>query len=96
MKQILAEQILKSAGPTDSQRMVYAVQRTLSRTPTDFERSRLQDFLEKQRQWYQTHAEQAKIAAPPYIPPDNTVAEAAAWTAVARVLLNLDEFITRE
>ena len=94
--QILAEQILKSAGPTDSQRMVYAVQRTLSRTPTDFERSRLQDFLEKQRQWYQTHAEQAKIAAPPYIPPDNTVAEAAAWTAVARVLLNLDEFITRE
>jgi hypothetical protein len=31
------------------------------------------------------------------IPPDgNDVTHLAAWTATARVLLNLDEFITRE
>jgi hypothetical protein len=94
--QILAEQILKSAGRTDSERMVCAIERTLSRTPTEFEISRLQDFLEMQQQWYQEHPDQAKLVAPQYIPPNNTVAEAAAWTAVARVLLNLDEFITRE
>ena len=33
---------------------------------------------------------------PPALPPTTTPAKLAAWTAVSRVLLNLDETITKE
>jgi hypothetical protein len=36
-----------------------------------------------------------QLAAGMTPPPENTI-EFATWTAVSRVLLNLDEFITRE
>ena len=35
-------------------------------------------------------------AHPPQLPKGATPAQAAAWTVVARVLLNLDETITKE
>jgi hypothetical protein len=35
-------------------------------------------------------------ARPPSLPEGETPARAAAWTAVARVILNLDETITKE
>ena len=38
----------------------------------------------------------AEAAAPPGLPEGTGAVEGAAWTALARVLLNLDEFITRE
>ena len=40
--------------------------------------------------------EKAAKLAGPNVPPGADVAEAAAWTALARALLNLDEFVTRE
>jgi hypothetical protein len=47
-----------------------------------------------QRQEYAASSEAARqLAGEGSIEP---VADAAVWTAVARVLLNLDEFITRE
>jgi hypothetical protein len=48
----------------------------------------LTEFLTHQLDDFQTNdADAKKVAATP---------ELAAWTAVSRVLLNLDEFITRE
>ena len=38
----------------------------------------------------------AAAVAPARRPEGVSAAEAAAWTAVSRVLVNLDEFITRE
>ena len=38
----------------------------------------------------------AEKVAPKELPKDVTTTEAAVWVAVARVILNLDEFITRE
>ena len=41
-------------------------------------------------------SKEAKLLVPPDLPKEMDVARFAAWTTVARVLLNLDEFITRE
>ncbi|MBH56115.1 MAG: hypothetical protein CMJ82_02890 [Planctomycetaceae bacterium] len=94
--QLLAEQILKSEQLSESERIHLAFQRVLSRTPTEFEQVRLQQFLSSQKQWYLGNPEDAKAAAPQHYPTELAVSDAAAWTALSRVLLNLDEFITRD
>ena len=94
--QMLAEQVLKLEGVSESDRIDATFQRVLIRQPSEFEQARLQEFLEQQKRWYAENPEDAKAAAPGFIPDNQGVAEAAAWTALSRVLLNLDEFITRE
>jgi hypothetical protein len=41
-------------------------------------------------------AEEAAAKTAPFVPPGITRADLAAWTSVARGILNLDEFVTRE
>ena len=59
-------------------------------------------LLEKQTQHFAKEgAKPWELAAsdpkkPPKLPDGVTPAQAAAWTALARVLLNLDETITKE
>ena len=64
--------------------------------PTPFEQVRMQQFLDQQKIWYAEHPEDENVAAPGHLPTDLTASDAAAWTALSRVLLNLDEFITRD
>jgi hypothetical protein len=52
----------------------------------------LLEYLQAQRSHFAAAPEDAKHAAPAAGDP----AEAASWTMLARVLLNLDEFVTRE
>lgn len=94
--QLLAEKILQSNTTSDAGRIQLAMQRTLARDPTPFEQARLQTFIDAQKTWYAKNPQHAQQVAPTYIPPDWKVSDAAAWTALSRVLLNLDEFITRE
>jgi mono/diheme cytochrome c family protein len=94
--QLLAEKILQSDATSDADRIRLAMQRTLARNPTPFEQNRLQAFIDTQKTWYSKNPQHAKTVAPDFIPPDWEVSDAAAWTALSRVLLNLDEFITRE
>ena len=77
-------------------RIRYAFQAALSREPRQQEVNILCEFYQKQLSLYQSQPEAAKQLA--MIPTDksSSPAELAAWTAVARVILNLDEFITRE
>jgi len=56
----------------------------------------LTEYLHAERQRFAEAADDAAAVAPPDRPADADVATAAAWTMLARVLLNLDEFITRE
>ena len=64
-------------------RIRYAFRSGLGREPNPQERAALTAFLAKQRKGLQDSTKQ-------------TPNELAVWTAFARVLLNLDEFITRE
>ena len=69
----------------------------VSRKPTLRELDLMLAFLTKQRSSFAEDLAAAKVIAPPNLFAENMPpAEAAAWCAVARVLLNTDEFITRE
>lgn len=85
----LAARVVKEAPANDTDRINYAFQLCLSRNPSPSEKQRLEQLLEQQ------------LAAPEQTPSPaaNTPVDGkqlAAWTTVSRVLLNLDETITRE
>jgi len=86
----LATKTLSEGGSTDAARLNYATRRVLSRTPSKQEANELLALLEKEQTRFSdgTH-KPAELAGV-----DST--QAAAWTAVCRVLLNLDETITKE
>lgn len=95
--QALAARLLReSPSPADDERIRYMMRLSLAREPSDLERTRLQDFVNLQRSHFSTAVKEAEQVAPTTRPEGVTPVEAAAWTAVARVLVNLDEFITRE
>ncbi len=86
------------AGPwvTDSERIQTAFRRCLARHPSPSELAGLTEFLASQRQRFDKSPEDAATVAPPNRPSQVDAVQAATWTMLARVLLNLDEFITRE
>ena len=98
----LAHKTLKEGGQTEAGRLNYAFRRCVARTPSEPEIKELLELLEKQKSHFaEPSAKPWEIAAadpkyPPQLPASVTPVEAAAWTVVARVLLNLDETITKE
>ncbi|MCS6852560.1 MAG: PSD1 and planctomycete cytochrome C domain-containing protein [Gemmataceae bacterium] len=96
MAQGLARRVLKDAPPSDSQRLRYAFRVCLARPPRDAEEQRLQELLAQQRASFAGAPDDARALISGPTKPDEDIVELAAWTSVARVLLNLDEFITRE
>jgi hypothetical protein len=76
-------------------RLDRAFQLAVGRSPSPRERQRLQSFLDEQLTRWASDQETARGLVP-YLPERVSLAEAAAWTSASRVLLNLDEFITRE
>jgi hypothetical protein len=87
-----------SEGKTDAERLARAFRLCVARPPSDAERAVLAEMLERQRQRFAAaNAKPAELlAGGPELPKDVPAAEAAVWVAVARVLLNLDETITKE
>ena len=98
----LALRTLQEGGKNDEQRITYAVRRCLSRTPTSSETAELTNLLTKETKSFEsTGAKPWDLAAadpskPPVLPKGATPAQLAGWTALSRVLLNLDETITKE
>ena len=95
---IFAERIIREGGKDAQTRLTFAYQQALNRNPTSKELSLLSSLLTKHRGQYkadQTAAETLlKVGAKPAdikIEKD----ELAAWTSIARVVLNLHETITR-
>ncbi|HXG11922.1 MAG TPA: PSD1 and planctomycete cytochrome C domain-containing protein [Gemmataceae bacterium] len=83
-------------GNLDEERLRYAFRLCLARSPSASELDRLGRLLARQRAEFETDPEAARELVPDGMAPSADVKQLAAWTAVARVLLNLDEFITRE
>jgi hypothetical protein len=101
----LALNIAKDGGASDVERVKYAVRRCLSRDPNAEELAVLEDFLARQKKRFGGETEpwplladddKAKEKLSAKLPADVTPSDLAAWTALARVVLNLDETITKE
>ena len=92
-----AARVLRHDGPGgDHQRMTLAFRMALTRPPTEWERSRLLGLLAEYRDWYAQHPDDARELARDEHAGTGDPADAAAWTETVSVILNLDEFITRE
>jgi hypothetical protein len=96
LSQSLATRVLSEPAASDVERLRQAFRLCLAREPGDAERGRLVQFLNAERERFASDTAAAQSAAPASLPAQVAAAEGAAWTAVARVLQNLDEFITRE
>jgi hypothetical protein len=98
----LALRTLREGGTCNEDRMTYAFRRCLARVPSDEETPALFELYHQElRRFEKPGAAPWDFAAddpkrPPELPEGVSPAELAAWTAVARVMLNLDETITKE
>lgn len=92
----LAVRLLSVPQGDDSQRLNLACELCLAREPRSAELARLRDYVQQQRTRFEADPQAAEAFGPKPTPANSSSVEAATWTAVARVLLNLDEFITRE
>jgi hypothetical protein len=92
-----AGRILSAGARDEAARLELAFQLALSRPPQRAERDSLTTFLAAQREIYRADLSSAKkLLRIGLVPPTGgDVVEAAAWTQLARVLLNTQEVITR-
>jgi mono/diheme cytochrome c family protein len=96
--QAFARRIITEGGASAQSKAEFAFFEALARRPDGRERAVLTDLYESEHEHYSTRpAEAIAMASDPLGPlPDGVDrAEAAAWTVVANVILNLDEFLTR-
>ena len=94
--QALAVRVMTEApGDGFADRLDHAYRLCLSRTPDSGERDRLTTFWKSRERAFAEDPESARQLVS-FVPPDAAPAETAAWVSLARALLNLDEFITRE
>jgi hypothetical protein len=91
-----SRRVLTEVNASDTARIDLAFRIALGRTPTDEERRRLQDLLVDCRSWYDQHGEQANALMDESAQDGVDARETAAWTVTLAVVLNLDEFVTRE
>lgn len=99
--QNLALRVLREGGATDAERADYAYRLCTTRPMRPAEWAHVQRLLDGTRQrlaegWLVAREIATGDAAKlPNLPPGVTPQDAAAWTVVARVLLNLDETLTK-
>jgi hypothetical protein len=94
--QALAARVLRAELASDSERLRYLFRICLVRTPEPAEETELLDLLRQNRAWYEKNPADSKALVSLHSPQNAHDFEAAAWTATARIVINLDEFITRE
>lgn len=98
----LARRVLEAPVVSDAERVDLAFRRVTSRRPTEEERMELLGLLERQRRriaegWVNPHElAGGRPGLPADLPDGVAPTQLAAYTALGRVLLNLDEAIVRE
>jgi hypothetical protein len=88
---------VNQGGNNDGDRLAFAYQESVSRSPDAREQELLLSLLDKNRKHYRTHQEDVpQVFDAGMAPtPESEKAEIAAWTSVARAILNLSETNTR-
>ncbi|HEV2665382.1 MAG TPA: DUF1553 domain-containing protein, partial [Blastocatellia bacterium] len=97
--QALAMRVWKNGGADDRSKMIYAFRLCVSREPDQFEMQKLMELLEDQKKYFDGRTSAAVYVTAMdlnRIPEDVDLHKVAPWTMVARVLLNMDETITKE
>lgn len=95
---VFAARILKESGSSEtSGRLSFAYRAALNREPKEQEATSLAAFLKEQQTYFTAHPDEASKLIVTGIAPAASLAPAehAAWTQLARVLLNTHESITR-
>ena len=95
----LGKRLLSEHAPDARQRILQAFNLCLGREPNSAERDSLVRYYQQQLAHYATDEKAAgELMGPMFgtVVPQSALAEAAACVALGRVMLNLDEFVTRE
>jgi len=95
---VFAANLLSGKPCSEEVRMDAAYERALSREPKAREKESLLEFLNEQRDYYTSRADEAEKLLKTGIAPEPAAIpapELAAWTQVCRVILNLHETITK-
>jgi hypothetical protein len=95
---VLAESLLSKGEKTVERIIALAYQRVLARNPSEQEQMAMAQLYDEHAAYYHANAEEAEaLISVGHRPPSDkhSPAEIAAWTSVARVLLNVHETITR-
>ena len=93
------QRIRKHSG-SDRNRLAQAFRLCVSRQPTVSELDQFQEMLTASRKWYEANKDAARALAragteSELSKNDNDQLEVAAWIATCRIMLNMDEFVTR-
>ncbi|MGH9768645.1 MAG: DUF1553 domain-containing protein, partial [Blastocatellia bacterium] len=97
--QALALRVWKNGGADDRSKMIYAFRLCVSREPDQFELRKLMELLEDQKKYFEGRTSDAVYVTAMdlnKIPEDVDLHKVAPWTLISRVLLNMDETITKE
>jgi hypothetical protein len=97
--QSLAFRVWKDGGAGERAKMIYGFRLCTGRRPDEYELNRLLALLRKQQERFASDTAAAVYVSSPdlnNLPPGVDLHKLAPWTIVARVLLNLDETITRQ
>ncbi len=95
----MALRVFKEGGATDRSKMIYAFRLCTGRHPDQFELQKLLILLGQQYPYFKNNTAAAVYVTAAdlnSIPPGIDLEKVAPWVMVARVLLNLDETITKE
>ncbi|MFO0907843.1 MAG: PSD1 and planctomycete cytochrome C domain-containing protein [Isosphaeraceae bacterium] len=98
----LALRAIREGGTTEADRLAFAFRRCVARKPTDPEQAVLANLLAREQKRFGPGGLDpwdlvaSDVSGRPKLPDGVTAAQLAAWTAVSRVMLNLDETISKE
>ncbi|MCI0684967.1 MAG: PSD1 and planctomycete cytochrome C domain-containing protein [Gemmataceae bacterium] len=94
--QALAKRIMTDKTGSVSERLDHGFRLCVGRHPSAAEQEQLQTMYDEVLALAQANPKEAARLAGAASPANVPVAEGAAWVTVARMLMNLDEFVTRE
>jgi hypothetical protein len=95
---VLAERVVREGGQSAGDRIGWAYRQVLARSPQPAEQEVLQALVDSERQRFEQDGEAVKellSVGARALDGDLNPVEVAAWTAVTRTLLNLDETVVR-
>lgn len=93
--QALGRRVIVEGPAPVEERLQFIAKIGLGRALRRVELETLRELYDEERQTYQSDAKAAAELTGPYRTPGHADAETAAWVAVARAVLNLDEFIVK-